>query len=65
MESKVRWFVFNLEKLNKNNYFYLEYRPWPTSYHLGNKVQDGYEMDDTIYIGLRVRNISVIKETYS
>jgi len=65
VESKVRWFVFNLEKLNKNNYFYLEFRPWTTSYHLANKKADGYEMDDTIYIGLRVRNIKVVKESYS
>ena len=68
MESKIRRLVFYLEKINKSKFQFIEYRPWPKAYQLGNKVapeQGGFICDETYYIGLRVKNISNMKEMFS
>ena len=49
--------MFNLEKLNNNKEFgCLEFRPHPVGYKLGNKKEEGFEVDDTYYFGIRIKN---------
>jgi hypothetical protein len=67
VESKIRRLVFYLEKINKNKYQFLEYRPWPHAYNLGNKAapeQGGFLCDETYYIGLRVKKINTVKDMW-
>lgn len=39
-----------------NNFNCLEFRPYPKGYTLGNKKEEGFEVDDTYYFGIRVKN---------
>jgi len=56
VESKVRRLLMNLEKINQNKFQCLEFRPYPKAYNLGDKVEQGFECDDTYYFGIRVKN---------
>ena len=47
----------NLDNLNKVKYGFLEYRPYPRGYQLKNKEHEGFPIDDTYYIGIRIKNV--------
>ena len=47
----------NLENINRNKYLCLEFRPFPKAYSLGNKKEKGFDIDDTYYFGIRIKNV--------
>ena len=60
--------MFYLEKINKSKFQFIEFRPWPKAYQLGNKAAPelgGFICDETYYIGLRIKNTSTMKEMFS
>jgi poly(A) polymerase Pap1 len=60
VESKIRRLLQFLENTNNNLYnkqYCLEFRPWPAAYNIGNKIDQGFEKDDTYYFGLRIKNM--------
>jgi len=47
--------------MNNNEFNCLEFRLWPKSYQLGDKISPrdgGFEVDDTYYFGIRIKNVS-------
>ena len=56
VESKIRRLLSNLENYNKNNYDCLEYRPWPKAYQLPVDPNYPFQVNDTYYFGIRIKN---------
>lgn len=47
----------NLETINRQKFKNcLEFRPYPQAYHLNNKINEGFEVDNTYFFGIRVKN---------
>jgi len=40
----------------------MEFRPWPKTYQLENKVSEGFEKDDTYYFGIRLKKFTPVEE---
>ena len=55
MESKVRIFLRNLENVNTKQYKCLEFRPWPKGYKLKQEQGSIYQVNDTYYFGIRIK----------
>lgn len=65
VESLVKQLLLSLNRLNDRTYKCLEFRPWPKSYNLGNRVDDeagGYPWDDTYYFGIRVKKLGDVQK---
>lgn len=63
VESKLRRLVSHLETLNRQKYRNcMEIRPYPKAFHLKNKVAEGFELDNTYYFGIRVKNIQTTEQ---
>lgn len=57
VESKIRRLLQFLENSNNYKNCSFEFRPWPHSYTLKDKVGLGYHHDDTYYFGLRLKKL--------
>ncbi len=55
MESKVRLFLRNLENVNTKHFKCLEFRPWPKGYRLKQAEGSIFQMNDTYYFGIRIK----------
>lgn len=36
----------------------MEFRPWPKAYNLEDKIDQGFEKDDTYYFGIRLKRFT-------
>ena len=36
----------------------MEFRPWPKAYQLEDKIDQGFEKDDTYYFGIRLKRFT-------
>jgi poly(A) polymerase Pap1 len=67
VESKVRILLRNLETVNTRQFNCLEFRPWPKAYQLAQAEGSTFQINDTYYFGIRVKqdpNQENIRERY-